>query len=316
MNSKLKIHLLVNEVAGNGHAKKVLKQTTALLINENINFDLRKSSYAGEAIRIAQAYGDKQHSSNEILLVIGGDGSLNEVLNGIKRSKNPETPLAYLPAGTGNDFARAASLTNEPKILLDHFKKGFKPDQIDCGTFVFPNIAPEKKYYFANSFGIGFDAFVNHNSNISKLKKVLNRLSEGKLIYSFNVIATVTKQDTFNVEIELNGQKFHFDDAFMVTTTNHPYLGGGLPLLPNAKIDSHKIDTVVVEKFSLSKLVKLFINLLKDGSHVNDPQFHYFEADKVKVTTSKKEYAQVDGEEIRRNNFNIEFSVSSFNLLR
>ena len=55
---------------------------------------------------------------------------------------------------------------------------------------------------------------------------------------------------------------------------------------------------------------------LKDGSHVKDPQFHYFEADKIRVTTMKKEYAQVDGEEIKPNLFNIEFSVSSFNLLR
>ena len=316
MNNKLKIHLLVNEVAGNGHAKKVLEQTKSILINENINFDLKKSNYAGEAIRIAQDYGNQRHLPNEVLLVIGGDGSLNEVLNGIKWSSNPNTPIAYLPAGTGNDFARAASLTDDPKILLKHFKKGFKPDLIDCGSFIFPNISIDKKYYFANSFGIGFDAFVNHNSNISKLKKLLNRLNEGKLIYGYNVLATVTKQDTFGVEIEREGHKIYFDDAFMVTTTNHPYLGGGLPLLPSAKIDSHKIDTVVVEKFSLAKLVKLFINLLKNGSHVNDPQFHYFEADKIKVTTAKKEFAQVDGEEIKRNYFNIEFSVSCFNLLR
>jgi len=316
MDNKLKIHLLVNEVAGNGRARKALEKTASLLIDENINFDLQKSTYPGEAIYIAQEYGDLHHLPTEILLVIGGDGSLNEVLNGIKRSANPQTPIAYLPAGTGNDFARAAGLTNDPQILVDHLKQGFQPDRIDCGIFIFPDIAADKKYYFANSFGIGFDAFVNHNSNISKLKKILNHLSEGKLIYGCNVLATVTKQDTFSVDIERSGQKFHFDDAFMVTTTNHPYLGGGLPLLPSAKLDSHKIDTVVVEKFGLTKLVKLFINLLKDGSHVNDPQFHYFEADKVKVTTNKKEYAQVDGEEIKRNKFNIEFSVSSFNLLR
>ncbi|UZX32255.1 diacylglycerol/lipid kinase family protein [Lactobacillus helsingborgensis] len=316
MNNKLKIHLLVNETAGNGHAKSVFEQTTALLINDNINFDTRKSDYAGEAIRIAQDYGNRPHSSNEILLVIGGDGSLNEVLNGIKRSSNPVTPIAYLPAGTGNDFGRAASLTADPKILLDRLKGGVKPDQIDCGSFVFPDINEDKKYYFANSFGVGFDAFVNHNSNISKLKKLLNRFNEGKLIYGYNVLASVTRQDTFSVDIETNKRKVHFDDAFLVTTTNHPYLGGGLPLLPSAKIDSHRIDTVVVEKFGLRKLVKLFINLLKDGSHVYDPQFHYFEAKKITVKTRQKEYAQVDGEEIKRNTFNVEFSVSSFNLLR
>ena len=103
MDNKLKIHLLVNEVAGNGRAKKVLEQTTSLLINQNINFDLQKSNYAGEAIRLAQHYGNQRHLPNEILLVIGGDGSLNEVLNGIKRSDNPSTPIRSEERRVGNE---------------------------------------------------------------------------------------------------------------------------------------------------------------------------------------------------------------------
>lgn len=316
MNSNLKIHLLVNETAGNGRAKKILDRMVLLLIKEKITFDVKKSAFAGEAIRLAQTYADKQHLKNEVLIIIGGDGSLNEVLNGIKRSQNPLTPFAYLPAGTGNDFGRAANLPSDPQVLLDNIKRQvFNPTLTDCGSFRLPEIS-EQTYYFANSFGIGFDAYVNHLSNISNLKKLLNKLNEGKLIYGLHILSALYKQDTFHVDLEANGKRWHYNDAFLVTTTNHPYLGGGIPLLPCAKIDSHKIDTVIVEKDSFKKLVKLFLDLLKDGSHLNDPQFHYIEADKITVITNQKEFAQVDGEQIKRQPFKLEFAVDQFRLYR
>lgn len=315
MNTKIKIHLLVNETAGNGHAKKILDQMVLILVNENIDFDIKKSTFAGEAITLAQKYADQEHQKEEILVVIGGDGSLNEVLNGIKRSVNPMTPFAYLPAGTGNDFGRAASLTSDPKELLNRLKKNPNPDLIDCGAFKLLE-AKNKTYYFANSFGVGFDAYVNHLSNISELKKLLNKLNEGNLIYGLHILSALYKQDTFGVDVKADGQRLHFNDAFLVTLTNHPYLGGGIPLLPSAKIDSHKIDVVIVEKYSIMKLIKLLINLLKDGSHVSDPQFHYVEAEKIEVQTTKKEFAQVDGEEIKGNSFKLELAVDQFSLYR
>ena len=315
MTNKLKIHLLVNETAGNGHAKKILDQTTLLLVNENIAFDVYKSSFAGEAIKIAQGYGNRNHHSNEVLLVIGGDGSLNEVLNGIKRSSHPSTPLAYLPAGTGNDFGKAANLSGNPEELINHLKNGIEPERIDCGSFHFPHSSNDV-YYFANSLGVGFDAYVNHLSNISELKKLLNKINEGKMIYGLHILSALRKQDTFTVDIKCDNKRYHYDDAFLITTTNHPYLGGGIPLLPSASIKSRVLDTVVVERFSLGKLIKLFVNLLKDGSHVHDPQFHYFEGKQISIQTTKKEFAQVDGEQIKPDSFKIDFKVSHFYLLR
>ncbi|WP_317638121.1 diacylglycerol/lipid kinase family protein [Lactobacillus xylocopicola] len=315
MSNNLTIHLLVNETAGNGRAKKVLEQTALLLVNENIDFDIQKSTYPGEAIILAETYCNQKHHKNEVLLVIGGDGSFNEVLNGIKRSNKPETPCAYLPAGTGNDFGRAAHLTSNPQVLLDHLKANLKPSSIDCGSFKLAEFG-KQTFYFVNSFGIGFDAYVNHLSNISTLKKMLNRINEGKLIYGSHILTCLRKQDTFTVEVECDGKKRYYQNAFLVTTTNHPYLGGGIALLPPARIDSHKINTVIVEKYTIKSLIKLFIKLLKDGSHLECPEFHYIEAEQITVKTSKQEFGQVDGEEIKRGNFNIDFVVDQFDLLR
>ncbi|MDF7668417.1 MULTISPECIES: YegS/Rv2252/BmrU family lipid kinase [unclassified Lactobacillus] len=311
----MKLHLLVNETAGNGQGKKSFTSLVQLLVDANINFSFQKSTYAGELIKLAQDYSNQKHEAEDVLLIIGGDGSLNEVLNGIKRSANPETPFAYLPAGTGNDFARAAELTTDPEKLLHSLQKSPVPLQIDCGKFQLAGYKDQPSY-FANSFGIGFDASVNHFSNHSKLKEMLNKLHEGKLIYGANILRALRSQDTFSIEVRSANQKMQFDDAFLVTTTNQPYFGGGFPLLPSASLTSHRIDTIVVEKFSIPKLLKLLYHLLKDGSHINDPQFHYIEAKEIIVKTKQKEFAQVDGEEINQRTFNLKLKVSHFNLLK
>ncbi|MDF7638830.1 YegS/Rv2252/BmrU family lipid kinase [Lactobacillus sp. ESL0791] len=313
--TELTFHILVNKIAGNGHAQKVFNQVTRLLTKHKYLFDFQNSNYAGALITLAREYGDQHHNKNEILLLIGGDGSLNEVLNGIKRSQNPATPFAYLPAGTGNDFGRAAKLTTDPEVLLKNLQHHLYPVSIDCGCAKLIS-HPDSNYYFANSFGTGFDACVIHYSNKSVLKKILNKLSMGKLIYASKILQSLRRQDTFKVTAQAESKILQYDDAFLVTTTNHPYLGGGIPLFPRANVTSHQLDTIIIEKFSIPKLLKLLFNLLKDGSHIYDPQFHYIEAEKITVATDKKEFVQIDGEDVQLDNFTVEFNIKQFNLFK
>lgn len=121
MNKNIKVHLLVNEVAGNGKAVKADKAILNILKEKEIPFDQQKSHYPSELTILAKRYADTSLPKNNFLIVIGGDGSFNEALNGIKQSANPETSITYLPAGTGDDFACGAGLTDDPKQLIDHF---------------------------------------------------------------------------------------------------------------------------------------------------------------------------------------------------
>ncbi len=75
-----------------------------------------------------------------------------------------------MPAGTGNDFARGAGLTADPRQLINNLLRDPEPEQVDCGFFT-SNIKQIPKGYFVNNFGIGFDAFVVHQSNHEQLKK-------------------------------------------------------------------------------------------------------------------------------------------------
>lgn len=121
------------------------------------------------------------------MIVIGGDGSLNEILNGIKTSNHPETPITYLPAGSGNDFARAAHLSKKPEELVNRLLQNLDYHPVDCGKFI-SSLKNNRPYYFVNNFGIGFDAFVIYSSNHQKMKEKLNKLHLGNLIYASNII--------------------------------------------------------------------------------------------------------------------------------
>lgn len=315
MHKKIKVQLLVNEVAGNGNAIKADKELQDILKEMNIPFKRQKSHYPGELVVLAQNYANLHLSSEHVLIVVGGYGSFNEVLNGIKTSNYPETAITYLPAGTGNDFARGAGLTADPRQLINNLLRDPEPEQVDCGFFT-SNIKQIPKGYFVNNFGIGFDAFVVHQSNHEQLKKHLNHLNSGNMIYGLNIIKALIKQDTFTVTVKTKNETLRYGDAYFVTTTNHPYFGGGFAILPKADIYSHHLDTVIVEKPSLRKFLWLFGKLIKDGSHVNAPEFHYIEAKEILVQTNKSEYAQIDGEDIEKQPFKVTFKVDHFNLLK
>lgn len=305
--------LILNPVAGNGRSVKIFNHLKQVLTEQDLAFKINQSQKVGDIFSLTKKYGQHSHSIDEFLIIIGGDGSFNEALNGIKNSKFPTTPLAYLPAGSGNDFARAAHLTAEPEKLVKNLLHSAKVKQVDCGSYT-SNYSSHERKYFINNLGIGFDAYVVKLSNQAKIKSGLNKFNLGNLVYAFNIINVLRKQDTFNVDIWAQQKHYHFDDAYFVTTTNHPYFGGGIPILPSAKISSHVLNTVVVEKPSLHKFIYLFAKLLKDGSHVYDPHFHNIEGQEIKVQVKKREFAQIDGENTPAIPHDINFHIDSFYL--
>lgn len=319
MSKKINLYILLNPIAGHGQSIKTWSKFEHLLEKEGVNYSTEVSPYPGAFISIAKEYADHAHDKDDFLVVIGGDGSLNDVLNGIKLSNYPETPIVYIPAGSGNDFARGAKISDNLHQILDALLDDPEVVSMDCGSYTGydRNSLLSKRSYFVNNFGIGFDAFVVHASNRQRLKNALNKINVGSLIYRLNVLGALHKQDTFKVTIKADGKRYDYDNAYMVTTTNHPYFGGGVPILPSANIHDNKLSTVVVQKPNLSKFIHLFTKILSDGSQIEDPHFHFVKADEITVQTSKPEYCQVDGEDsAEKLIFKVEFKIDHFNLIK
>lgn len=313
-NMTKEFYLLVNPISGSKKGSKTFTQVKDKLEKQNIPYFCEISHYSGEMPQLAQSMANKiKGNSEKILLVIGGDGSLNQALNGVKNSNYPDTPIAYLPSGTGDDFAKAVNLSDNFSKVIDKLINHPEITKIDC--IYYHDLNRDEYHYFVNNLGIGFDAYVVAQSNNSKLRDRLNRLNIGNLTYGANIIKALAHQETFEATVTVNHKLHHFNDAYLVTTTNHPYFGGGVPILPIAKPYSHKLYTVVVEKPSTMKFIYLFIKLLRNGSHMKDPHFHYFEAENISVRTKSLQFGQLDGEELGSRNFDLDFSISDFNLL-
>lgn len=309
-----KVHLLVNLKSGSDKGAKALKEIEAVLKKEKLAYNIQISTYPGQLVPIATKTANEINNNHECIVVVGGDGSLNQALNGVKSSLHPDTPLAYFPAGTGNDFARAAKLQNNPLKFIKKIKNHPTVTNVDCGRY--QDLLTGEEKYFVNNLGIGFDAFVVNKTNHSKLKTKFNKINIGNLTYGINIAQALKKQDNFKVKILTNEHTYSYDHAYLVTTTNHPYFGGGVPILPIANIYNHKLDIAIVEKPNLAKFLYLFSKLLLNGSHMQSKQFHYFEANKIEVETYQAEYGQLDGEELNRRKFHLKFEVDHFKLLK
>lgn len=306
-----KLEIIYNQRAGNGQSKSTWKKIADFLKANKIPFELHKTKSDGDGVRIAKKIADKV-SLNERVLVIGGDGTLNQALNGVKQSKQPDTPLAYIPSGSGNDFSRGIKIKKQkPLILLQKILAMSQPIQIDIAQATDLNDKHEKQQYFVNNIGIGFDASTVYFTNHSKRKDILNNLRMGTLAYVSSLLKVIRLQKGFPIDVFYQGQKKHFENAYIVTATNHPYFGGGIAIDPKATPFDHKLDLVVVNKITGKTFIKLFTKLLTNGSHLQDKNVWYIQEPEFTIWDRHEEQGQMDGEELGKHHFHYQFQSTT-----
>ena len=157
---------IVNPNAKTGLGYQVWSSLEAILKEKNVNYQVFFTKYQKHATRLAQKL--TQESGAKTLIVLGGDGTINEVINGIEDLDG--TVLGYIPIGSSNDFARGMGLSTDPVQALKHILSPEHFTYINIGTAMYAG----KTRRFAVSSGLGFDAGVCHQVYVSKLKKLLN----------------------------------------------------------------------------------------------------------------------------------------------
>lgn len=307
MTKVKKIEIILNKRAGNGQSLRTYKTVKKFLDSAKIHYQLHTTKKDGDGIRIAEYLADHITDEYTRILVIGGDGTLNQALNGIKQSTNPNLALGYIPAGSGNDFSRGINIKNKkPEILLQEFLAMNTPRIIDIGKAT-SNLTTK---YFVNNIGIGFDASTVYHTNHSKRKNILNKLKLGTLAYASSLVKVIKLQKPFPLTVTYDNKVKHFDDAYIVTATNHPYFGGGIAIDPLANPFDQKLDLVVVKVVRGTTFVRLFKKLLTDGSHLNDPKVWHIQSKNFELNSFKPEHGQMDGEELDTQEFSLNFEVA------
>ena len=217
--------VIMNPSAGNARWKKQLPELVAIIESHFAPLHISQTRKAGDARlvteRLIKAY---QHKMDDLqLIVIGGDGTLHDVVNGLQRQGHPEVAIGYVPTGTGDDFARANHIPLDPKKAAAALTTAM-PHALKIG------VADSAKYgtqYFINNFGIGMDAQIVYQTNHSDHKAALNALKLGHLSYAASILKALRQQKKFPATWQVDGQGMAIDDAYLnVFPIIHSWVAG------------------------------------------------------------------------------------------
>ncbi|MGI6787211.1 MAG: diacylglycerol/lipid kinase family protein [Acholeplasmataceae bacterium] len=217
----------------------------------------------------------KNIDPNTKIVLVGGDGTLNRIANEIRGIE--QLPEVYLyKAGTGNDFRRSIK-TRKKLARIDQYL-------VDLPTVNFK----DHNMVFLNGIGLGFDALVCHTVEESKKKK-------NKLNFFASVFRSLKNFQPFDFEVEIDGVKRRYEDAWFVSIMNSKFFGGGMRIAPKANRESNTLEVVIISGISKLKLSILF-PLIYLGWHTIIKNVQIFTGKEIKVYSDYPSHIQIDGE--------------------
>ena len=262
---------IVNKAAGNGKSKKVVNNIIKYCNNKEIDYLVHYTRCSGEATTIALKYKKEKN----IIFAVGGDGTVNEVLNGIVNTKNI---LSVIPAGSGNDFYKTLKMYPDGMVKCD--------------------IGKINDIYFLNTVCFGIDADVANNIDYMRMRGI-----PANKLYIASILNTLFKFKFKKLSFKINDVDMSGEFTTLVVC-NGRFYGNGFKVSPKSKIDDGLLDTYYVDKLSKGKLINLLFKL-KSGLHESSPFVHKKLTKEVIVKTDKNLVANIDGEKYLSNEFKI-----------
>lgn len=283
-------HFIVNPHARSGLGQKVWTDLERALKTRQTEYQVYFTKYQKHATAIARQI--TSDGAEHTIVALGGDGTVNEVVNGI--SDYEKTIFGYIPIGSSNDFARGLELPTEPLAALDTILTCPNLHPMNIGELRYK----EKLRRFAVSCGIGFDADICHESVVSRVKKFLNKLKLGKLTYVGIAVHRLFLTTPCTVTITVDDKKeLTFPKTYFVAIMNNRFEGGGVKFAPKAKNDDDELDFVVASNVTKLKALMLF-PLAFAGLHVHFKGIYIGKGKHIKIHSERPLPLHTDGEPI------------------
>jgi len=258
------IHFIINPHSSSGSGLSIWQSLKPILQVSHISYTAHLTEYPGHAIRLAGEITSEAAADECRLAIVGGDGTLNEVLNGAHLSS--DVIFHYIPTGSGNDFARGMRLPVNPEKAMAHVLNPRSVHTLDYGTAQYGEGQHERR--FVVSCGIGFDAAVCHNISYSRLKKLLNRMHLGKVAYLLIGIKQILQCKMINGTLTVDGEDpIPLENTVFISCHNLAYEGGGFPFAPDALPDDGWLDLCVVTAGSRLRFTYLLLRSVLGGRH-------------------------------------------------
>ena len=282
--------IIINPKSGKRAFRRQRIYLWKLLRKRREPFVYRVTKYAEHAIELGRELVER--GCDEIL-VLGGDGTLSEVINGIMRADIPEEQRAkisfgIMPRGTGNDWGRFWGLTKDFKKSLNRFFNGEKqPLDVGCVTYWRNGIVHHR--YFINSVGFGVDSLTCQWATTLKYY-----IGSHHVNYFFALLAAVCVHKSQKIELIVDGKTIVNDMLFTMNIGNGPFSGGGIKQNPDADPRDGVFHSIFVQTPTFRQVLKAIPRLF-DGRLTNLDFVHSFVGKEVEVNTRKHLMFEADG---------------------
>ena len=273
MDMKRQITFIINPISGTHSKDEIPKIIETRLDMTKFDYELRMTEYAGHAAEIAYECSDK---GQDIVVAVGGDGTVNEVARSLTHS---ETALGIIPCGSGNGLARHLCLPLETKKAIDIIN-ACKIESFDYGVI---NDLP-----FFCTCGMGFDAFIS--------LKFAEAGKRGPITYVENVLkeGLKYKPETYEVEDESGAKKYK---AFLIACANASQYGNNAYIAPGATMKDGEMDVIIMEPFDVLDAPQIAADLFMK-TLTNNSKIKTFRAKKIHIHRKEPGAIHFDGDPI------------------
>ena len=282
-----KVAFIINPVSASGRTKKKWPSisTKVRLMFPDSDFIFTKS--AGEAERLTRQVISRGVQS---VVAVGGDGTLNEVVNGYFNSDdtpiNPKVSIGVLPMGTGSDFCRSLGIPRDPIKALEILKH--TPQKIDCGVAV----VGEERRFFDNIGSVGI------SGEVAKHFEQHGKASIFSYVTGLFKSARRYEKRGFSIRFKTQEAAWktrELPDAFVAIVANGKYFGGGMSIAPKAHLNDGLFHCVLVEGVTGTQIMRYLPSIFK-GTHLRHPPFSDFETNEIEIKVTSPSWLELDGE--------------------
>jgi len=304
---KEKWFVILNPHAGSGRGNKDKARILRTLNLSEMQYEFAVSEYPKHTIQLAAQAIEGGYRN---LIVAGGDGTLNEAVNGIflqTACPPEEIIIGVIPVGTGNDWIKTFGVPNEYDAAVKLIKKGDTMLQ-DIGQITFNENEKTRICYFANMAGFGFDAMVAERTN-----RLKNKGKKGISLYLEALGSSFMNYKTEKAQLILDNKVID-ELIFSVSIGIGKFNGGGMMQAPGAVPDNGLFQVTIIRKIGLFGILRNLAGLYS-GEFVKDPRVSTHQASRVSISSAHNIAGEADGEILGDNKFEIGLFSQKLNVI-
>lgn len=296
-------YVVVNPASRTGKGKSIWESIEPIFAQKNQKYQVLFTNETGHATKLVKEICDRELSNDNDslikLIILGGDGTFDEAIQGITDFSRVQ--LGYVPTGSSNDFARDMGYPKDPGVCLSNILDCKTPILKDLGVLVYESDVKARRL-FNVSCGIGYDAAICEEVQISPAKKVLNKIGLGKLVYLVIALKQLFGVKRSGAVMTLdNDKKITLDSFLFMAAMVQKYEGGGFMFCPDASYNDGLLDLCVAYGISNWTILASLPKAMK-GKHFGKKGIESFRAKEILIETSDPLWVHTDGEVKRKSN--------------